>query len=887
MACKPLISDPFVFPRRLSNRAGLPRIAYRIARYADFVEAIKRGIDAAPELAAWTHREPDDPGIALIEGAAILGDILTFYQEHYANEAYLRTAAWRESVAELVRLTGYRLAPGLGGRATFAFLVKGSDPVTIRAGFPVKADLADVPDPADFQTDAELRAYPHLSRFNLYRPRQYASVLAAGASVLELQSVAGASDAFSLAAFELKAGDRLMLTPNEAMWSVAGTPFTSQQAPQVVTVAKVTRILDRTVIDLEKPVALAWNSPARAYRLGRTFRHFGHNAPASLVTPIVTSGTITGSSTTPTHFERYLYYTPSTFGYDAAWYTSLAKTDMPLDIEVDDYAAGGTLIVQGRAHFDGHPTPVRFLVRRKVVGIRGGAMQWGNLGGPSTILELDNQLITNPLVGYEMGDIRDLRFHEVKSPELMLRPLAGAAGGAFSNGTGVLRFYGTAKEAQALAGRRLYFAHPDGREVDLVCTNHATEFSSTSLAPRTWSISFDRAPAPLRREDFDEVKPTVRIYGNLADASQGKAEKETVLGNGDNRESWQTFPLPKAPLTYFLSSDGVPPQQPELQIWVEGRLWSRVDSFFGRGPKEEIYIVREDADNRSFVQFGDGETGRRLPSGVGNVSAIYRTGTGARGPIKPGATPSSAERPNGFDKLALAGIVSGGADPEDLGKAREAAPGKVQSLGRLVSIRDYETEIVSLPGVVVATAAWDLHAGVPAVILRVLLAAGREAEFSDVRAAIAHAQRCRGPDRFPIVVEQARMRYVFLDVAYARDPTFRREDVEAAMRAALGLAGDTAHERTGLFGLRARRLGEREYASTIEGRLQNVAGILWCKVTALGRFAAGVTDPTTLLLPPSPRPLHDLACPPGELLQIAPAHLTLTSVAEPSAGECA
>ena len=887
MACNPLISDPFVFPRRPSNRAGLPRIAYRIGRYADFVEAIKRGIDAAPELAAWTHREPDDPGIALIEGAAILGDILTFYQEHYANEAYLRTAAWRESVAELVRLTGYRLAPGLGGRATFAFVVKGNDPVTIRAGFPVKADLADVPAPADFQTDAHLRAYPHLSRFNLYRPRQYATVLGAGTTVLELQSVAGASDAFSLAAFELKAGDRLMLIPNEAMWSVAGTPFASQQTPQVVIVAKVTRILDRVVIDLDKPLALAWNSPARAYRLGRTFRHFGHNAPASLIINTPSSGTITGSSTTPTKFERYLYYTPSTYGYAAAWYTSLAKTDMPLDIEVNDYAAGGTLIVQGRAHFVGHSTPVPFLVRRKVVALRAGAMQWGNLGGPSTILELDDQLITNPLVSYETGDIRDLRFHEVKSPALMLRPLAGAAAGAFSNGTSVLRFYGAAHEARALAGRRLHFEHADGRAVDLVCTNHATDFSSTALAPRTWSVSFDRAPAPLRREEFDEVKPTVAVYGNLADASQGKAEQEAVLGNGDNRESWQTFPVPKAPLTYFLSSDGVPPQKPELQIWVGGRLWSRVDSFFGRGPKEEIYIVREDAENRSFVQFGDGETGRRLPSGVGNVSAIYRSGPGARGPIKPGATPSAAERPNGFDKVTLAGIVSGGADPEDLGKAREAAPGKVQSLGRLVSIRDYETEILSVPGVVAATAAWDLHAGVPAVILRVLLEAGREAEFSNVRATIAHAQRCRGPDRFPIVVEQARMRYVFIDVAYARNPTFKREDVEAAMRAALGLAGDTANERTGLFGLRARRLGEREYASTIEGRLQNVAGILWCKVTALGRFAAGVTDVATLLLPPSPRPLHDLSCSPRELLQIAPAHLTLTSVAEPSAGECA
>src|SRR5262245_50655042 len=133
MPCNPLITDPFVFPAPPANRAGLPRIAYRIGRYGDFVEAMIRRIDAAPELAAWTHRNADDPGIALIEGAAIIGDILTFYQEHYANEAFLRTAAWRESIAELVRLTGYRLAPGIGGHATFAFEVRGKIPVTIPA----------------------------------------------------------------------------------------------------------------------------------------------------------------------------------------------------------------------------------------------------------------------------------------------------------------------------------------------------------------------------------------------------------------------------------------------------------------------------------------------------------------------------------------------------------------------------------------------------------------------------------------------------------------------------------------------------------------------------------------------------------------------------------
>jgi hypothetical protein len=217
----------------------------------------------------------------------------------------------------------------------------------------------------------------------------------------------------------------------------------------------------------------------------------------------------------------------------------------------------------------------------------------------------------------------------------------------------------------------------------------------------------------------------------------------------------------------------------------------------------------------------------------------------------------------------------------------------VQSLGRLVSLRDYETETLAIPGVVTVTAAWDLHAGVPAVILRVLLEAGREAEFGEVRTSIAQAQRCRGPDRFALVVQQAVLRYVFLDLIYARDPSYRHEDVEAALRAALGLAGDQDHERTGLFGQRARRLGEVEYASRIEGRLQNVAGVLWCKVSALGLFAApvaggpAISDPSTLVLPAAPRPrIGKLNCGVHELLQLATSHLTLTAVAEIVAGEC-
>ncbi len=890
MPCHPLISDPFVFPARPSNRPALPRIAYRIGRYADFVEAMTRAIDAAPELAAWTHREPDDPGIALLEGAAILGDILTFYQEHYANEAYLRTAAWRESVAELVRLTGYRLAPGIGGRATLAFEARGERPVHIAAGFAVKADLEDVAQPADLQTSADLDVWPALGRFHLYRPRRYLGTLAAQGTQFELATVDGAGDGASLAAFALKAGDRLMLVPPEPAYTHAGASLTAQQAPQVVEVKTVTRLLDRVIVETKAPLAQSWLQPVAAFKLGRSFRHLGQNAPAQTVANDVDgSGKVTGAFQQDTAFERHVDTSHDCYNTSAT--VPLAPTLWPLDVEVADLAVGVQVLLQAQLVAAGGSTPVPLAVVRRIRALHAGTLGFGNVSGPSTQLTLDQALVAHAVAGgSSTADVRDVRIHELTSPPLTLRPVSRPLASAFGSGTQALQFYGTAAQAKVLAGRRLHLLHDDGRSVGLVCTDTPDAFVASGAVDvaRLWPLSFDRAPAPFRRADFNEAEPAVTVFGNLVDATQGKAEPDAVLGNGDARQSWQTFPLPKAPLTYFLSAGGVPPQTPELQLFVGGRVWTRVDSFFGRDAKDTVYVVREDADGRSFVQFGDGATGARLPSGVGNVVARFRTGVGARGPGKTGSTPTAPVRPPGFDKVTLAGIVSGGADPEDAGKAREAAPGKMQSLGRLVSIGDYETETLGVPGVVAAAAAWDLIGGVPAVVLRVLLEAGREAEFAAVRVTLAHAQRCRGPDRHPLVVQQALLRYAWVDLRYARDPTFRAEDVDAALRTALGLAGDTASERSGVFGLHARRLGEPEYASRIEGRAQNVDGVLWCQVAAMGLFAPGAVDPATSMLPPPPRPAAArLHCSPLELLQLAPLHLTLVAVADAAAGECA
>src|SRR5215204_975393 len=130
------------------NRPALSRFNYRIGTYGSIREFLFNRVDATPELQTWTYRAPDDPGVALLEGASILGDILTFYQEAYANEAYLRTAQWRESIADLVRLLGYRLSPGVGGNAVFAVELKKDEAVTIPAGFPLKATLENIEKPS-------------------------------------------------------------------------------------------------------------------------------------------------------------------------------------------------------------------------------------------------------------------------------------------------------------------------------------------------------------------------------------------------------------------------------------------------------------------------------------------------------------------------------------------------------------------------------------------------------------------------------------------------------------------------------------------------------------------------------------------------------------------
>jgi hypothetical protein len=861
---------------RAGNRPALPRIGYRIGAYSDFRELMIGRVNAAPELAHWTHREPDDPGIALLECGAVLGDILTFYQELYANEAFLRTAGWRSSVAELVRLVGYRLAPGVGGGATFAFELRPGARVTVPAGFSLQLELEGGGAPVVLETKAELVAVPELSRFNLHRPLR-APALSRGATRLW---IGGAVPG------DFATGDRLLLAVPD------GTDPSRLTATQIVVVDAVSSLHGATIAEIKGSLQRDYPAGTVAYRLGRSFRHFGHSAPAQEVR-VGSDGTAEAEDVS---------YCRSIGGSTTLGSGALGARDLPLDATVDDIAAGGDVICTyvggcrtplqqsatwgGLTYFltgeEALPLGSTFYIEgvllgagalsqllppvyttdvRTIAGVSARSLRLGSLTGPSTVLELDRALATGTTAG---ADMRTFAIHEVTSPRLSVRAQPVDRDAATGRD---LYFAGPADVAAQLDGRRLALLPAAGEPVITAVT--ALEVDSSGVGELAGLHRVTLA-ADVAYDAFPQEPDagSTAVLGNLVDAEQGKSEPEAVLGSGDSRSAFQTFKLPAAPLTYLTAPDQTPPRAPALEVTVAGRAWTRVESLFGQPPDAEVYIVREDDAGSSWVQFGDGlRFGSRLPSGVDNVRARFRTGAGAHGPQKEGTSVLAAHLDR-LQAVRLSGVVAGGADRETADVARAAAPGRVQGLGRLVSLSDFESEALAMPGVALASAAWGIAHGVPAVTVAVLMESGREQEHAVVAAALRTGARERGPDRFEIEVVQGTLRSVRLEAEVAITAGYDAAAVLAAVRDALGVppAAD------GLFSLRRRRFGQDEHATRVAGVIQEVAGVSWARVVRLG------TSTRRILL--SRKVERDASCPPDQVLQLvdAPGRLTLTTV---------
>ena len=232
--------------------------------------------------------------------------------------------------------------------------------------------------------------------------------------------------------------------------------------------------------------------------------------------------------------------------------------------------------------------------------------------------------------------------------------------------------------------------------------------SSTVSAGKT-TLNFKEKLANVYRRD------TVIIYGNIASATQGESIQNEVLGSGDASQPYQSFTLRQSPLTYVQAPtpDG---KASTLSISVGGIPWQEVDTFYGRGPREHIYVTHIQDDGTVTVEFGDGITGARLPTGEDNVIATYRKGTGMQGVVQPGQLSVLLKRPLGVKSVTNPLAPTGADDPETVEDARRNASNTIFTLGRIVSREDYEQFALSFAGVAKAQAttiwansAWSVY----------------------------------------------------------------------------------------------------------------------------------------------------------------------------------
>ncbi len=156
-------------PNPIYNRPGLTQISYRVGMQASFKASLLAALSDSnlPALAPLRTRDDSDFTIALLDAWAVSLDILSFYQERLANEAYLGTAVDAASVMYLAQLVGYKPSPGVAASAFLAFTLSDApgspDNVLIPAGTRVQSVPKPGQKPQVFETSSDLTALIELN----------------------------------------------------------------------------------------------------------------------------------------------------------------------------------------------------------------------------------------------------------------------------------------------------------------------------------------------------------------------------------------------------------------------------------------------------------------------------------------------------------------------------------------------------------------------------------------------------------------------------------------------------------------------------------------------------------------------------------------------------
>lgn len=317
------------------------------------------------------------------------------------------------------------------------------------------------------------------------------------------------------------------------------------------------------------------------------------------------------------------------------------------------------------------------------------------------------------------------------------------------------------------------------------------------------------------------------VNANVALATHGRSVSE-ILGSGSAGTPNQSFTLKQSPLTYVqaLTPTG---RQSTLQVLVNGVAWSEVPSLYGAGSSQRVFATLTQSDGTTDVLFGDAVEGATLPTGQNNVQANYRIGLGSSGNVGTNTLTTLIDRPLGVSGVSNPEAATGGQDAQSVEGIRSNAPLTVLTLGRAVSLADYENYAGTFAGIAKAYAAWIPSGPGQGVFLTVAGVNGAALPSgSPTLSNLVASLRNYGNPLTSISIRSFAETLFGLSADVRYDPAFDQPTVQARILQTLSQA----------YGFAKRSFGQGVSADEISSVIQNVPGVVAVNVKQINVVAS-------------------------------------------------
>lgn len=720
--------------------------------------------DGRRPLQRLTTRANDDPAIALLDAWATVGAVLTFYQERIANEGYLPTATERRSVLELGRLVGYALRPGVAASVFLAFTLDEGFDIEIPAGTRARSLPGPGELPQAFETEEAFHARTawnalraRLTRPSVLRPDstfegERSVYLEGTAANLEVNDTVLFVCGLVVQPYTVRAVEADTVAGRTRIgyrpYGAAHTPPPpSDDSTRPRRAVASTPTAPATVLSRLAPIVEALRRepsrpPASRFQLGRSpAQTYGASADlgpqllarlyprlADTLYAAYANAPVTGVGPGELCHVEAMRVKAAPFGHNAPldlvfnsdnvlvrrseWFLVEVDREFPteeqlrtisLDAVYDGIVPGSHVLIDrrdrepllarvervrtiSRADYGISARVTQLLLDRAWIGADDtslGVLRGTTVHAQSETLETAHEPIDDDVAGgtIELDALYDGlaagRWLVVRGERTDVRDAAGRLVEGIE-----------ASELAMLAGVE--------QDVQTVLDAQGNEVERPADTLHTRLILAE----PLA---YTYKRGTVTINANVVRATHGETREET-LGSGNAAQPFQQFTLRQRPLTFVAAPtrSGV---DTTLEIRINGIRWPERDMLRSLGPNERGYQTKTDDEGATSLVFGNGVYGARLPSGVENVVAVYRSGIGKSGNVGPGRISSLATRPLGVKDVVNPQRASGGADPESRDQARRNVPLAALALDRLVSVQDYTDFARTFAGIGKALAA--------------------------------------------------------------------------------------------------------------------------------------------------------------------------------------